>query len=70
MSWGEGSVFLRGSTYWIQYYRQGQRVRESSHSRNEQTARDLLAQRQKTQTVTSHFCPQCGTSTIVVKRSA
>ena len=39
-------VYLRGSTYWIRYYRAGKRYQESSHSTKESDARRLLELRQ------------------------
>ncbi len=41
----EGSVYLRGSTWWVQYYRNGKPYRESSHSDSEAKARKLLTRR-------------------------
>lgn len=44
---GEGSVCLRGRTYWIRYWRRGKEFRESSHSTNETDAVKLLDRRLK-----------------------
>ena len=42
---GEGSVYQRGSVFWIQYYRNGKPYRESSYSGKEADARKLLKRR-------------------------
>ena len=42
---GLGTVFKRGSVWWIVYYHRGHRHRESSHSESESQARRLLKQR-------------------------
>lgn len=42
---GTGRIYLRGSTYWIQYGYRGRDVRESSHSDVQSVARKLLAKR-------------------------
>lgn len=42
---GEGRIYRRGRIWWIQYYRNGRRVFESSHSENERTALNLLRRR-------------------------
>lgn len=42
---GLGTLFQRGSTWWVQYYYRGQRYRESSESTNEQDAVKLLKKR-------------------------
>ncbi len=42
---GEGSLFLRGKTYWIKYYRNGKPYRESAKSDKEADARKLLKKR-------------------------
>jgi hypothetical protein len=44
---GEGSIYLRGDTYWIQYYRRGRQIRESAHSSNPNDALKLLNRRTK-----------------------
>lgn len=41
-----GSIYLRGGTYWIKYYRRGQPFRESSHSDSYEEAERLLKKRQ------------------------
>lgn len=41
-----GSIYLRGKTYWIQYYRNGKPYRESSKSRKEFEAKKLLKLRE------------------------
>jgi integrase len=41
-----GSVYRRGQTYWIKYYRNGQPMRESSHSDKEGDARTTLKLRE------------------------
>jgi hypothetical protein len=41
-----GSIYLRGQTYWLKYYRNGQCFRESSRSNNYDDAERLLKQRQ------------------------
>ncbi len=41
-----GSIYLRGSTYWVKYYRFGRAFRESSKSRKYADAEKLLKQRQ------------------------
>jgi integrase len=42
---GEGRIYRRGRIWWIQYYRNGRRVFESSGSENERTALNLLRRR-------------------------
>jgi integrase len=44
-SHGEGRVYLRGATWWIQYYVNGEQVRESSKSEQKGVATDLLQRR-------------------------
>jgi integrase len=39
---GDGLTYQRGSTWWIQYYIRGKRVRESTHSTKETDANKLL----------------------------
>src|SRR5262245_14040017 len=39
---GEGSLFQRGNTWWIAYYRRGERIRESSYSTDREHAEKLL----------------------------
>jgi hypothetical protein len=39
---GIGSIFKRGSTYWIQFYVNGQRVRMSAETTEEAEAKRLL----------------------------
>ena len=41
-----GSIYPRGGTYWIKYYRRGQPFRESSHSDSYEEAERLLKRRQ------------------------
>ena len=42
---GGGSYYQRGETWWVKYYRNGQPVRESSHSTSEMDAKALLNRR-------------------------
>ena len=42
---GEGRIYRRGRVWWIQYYRNGRRVFESSHSDLKDAAKRLLRQR-------------------------
>lgn len=42
---GRGHIYRRGSTWWISYYLDGRRVRESSRSRRRPVAAQLLAAR-------------------------
>jgi hypothetical protein len=44
---GEGSIYQRGDTWWIAYYRRGKQKRESSHSTNREDAEKLLALKTK-----------------------
>src|SRR5690348_12965053 len=44
---GEGSIFQRGNTWWICYYRRGKRIRESSYSTNREHAEKMLARKSK-----------------------
>jgi integrase len=39
---GDGLTYQRGSTWWIQYYVRGKRIRESTHSTKETDANKLL----------------------------
>jgi integrase len=39
---GEGSIYLRGSTYWLKFYQDGDVVRMSSGSEDEKVARRML----------------------------
>jgi Phage integrase, N-terminal SAM-like domain len=41
-----GSLYLRGETWWIKYYRNGRAMRESSKSSRESDAKRLLAIRE------------------------
>ena len=41
-----GRIYLRGKTYWIQYYRGGKPYRESTHSEKESDAKKLLKARE------------------------
>ncbi|MHB8780334.1 MAG: tyrosine-type recombinase/integrase [Candidatus Geothermincolia bacterium] len=41
----QGSVYKRGGVFWIQYYNNGKKMRESSHSENEADAGRLLHKR-------------------------
>ena len=43
---GDGSVYVRGKTYWIAYYVDGEQVCESAHSRDKAEARRFLKARQ------------------------
>jgi len=43
---GDGSVFRRGTVWWVKYYRNGKPYRESSRSDEEADARKLLRKRQ------------------------
>jgi integrase len=45
MKRGDGQVYKRGETYWIDYFHRGRRYRESVHTDNERTARKLLRER-------------------------
>lgn len=42
---GDGRIFLRGTTYWIDYRAHGRRIRESTHSEDLKVAQRLLRQR-------------------------
>src|SRR6266571_5147329 len=44
---GEGSVYKRGNTYWIRFWRRGAEHRESSYSTEEADAMKLLNRRMK-----------------------
>jgi integrase len=44
-SYGRGTVYKRGQTWWIQYWSHGKRVRESSRSKVKADATDLLNKR-------------------------
>ena len=39
---GQGSIYLRGRTYWIRYSWRGKERRESAETDNETAARKLL----------------------------
>lgn len=41
-----GSLFLRGKTWWIKYYRNGKSFRESSGSTTQMVAKKMLARRE------------------------
>ena len=41
-----GSIYQRGNTYWIKYYRNGKPYRESTRSRKEADAKRLLKKRE------------------------
>lgn len=41
-----GSIYLRGETYWVKYYRNGKSYRESAHSNKIGEAQRLLKQRE------------------------
>jgi integrase len=41
-----GSIYVRGGTYWIKYYRNGKPYRESTHDTKESKAKRLLALRE------------------------
>lgn len=70
MNYGQGSVYLRGGTWWVKYYRAGQPSRESSHSCDRTVAERLLAQRTQPQIRQDFICPNCGTAVTRVLRSA
>ncbi len=42
---GTGTIYLRGKTYWIQYYKRGKPFRESTKSTKKMVARTLLGKR-------------------------
>ena len=42
---GQGSIYLRGTTYWIRYSWHGKEYRESAHTADEKKAQKLLQQR-------------------------
>lgn len=42
---GTGSTYLRGKTWWLAYYRQGEEIRESSESTKREAAERLLRRR-------------------------
>ena len=42
---GGGSVYKRGKTFWLSYYKDGQRIRESAETTDKAEARRKLAQR-------------------------
>src|SRR5262245_249357 len=44
---GDGTIHLRGGTYWIRYWRRGKEFRESSGSKLEKDANKLLDRRLK-----------------------
>jgi len=44
---GQGRIILRGQTWWIQYWRRGRQIRESSKSNQREEAEKLLARRMK-----------------------
>jgi integrase len=44
---GEGSIYQRGETWWIAYYRRGKQKRESSYSTNREDAERLLDRKTK-----------------------
>ncbi len=41
-----GSIYKRGNTYWIQYYRNGKPYRETTKSKKEADAKRLLKKRE------------------------
>jgi len=41
-----GTIYKRGNTWWIQYYRKGKPFRESAQSAKEADARRLLRKRE------------------------
>lgn len=45
MNRGDGQVYKRGETFWIDYFHRGRRYRESAHTDNERKARKLLRER-------------------------
>lgn len=44
-NWGEGSVFLRGKTFWVQYSVHGHRRRESAKTKDERKAIKFLREK-------------------------
>lgn len=44
-NWGEGTLYLRGTTYWIQYCVNGRRRRESTKTGDERKARKFLREK-------------------------
>src|SRR2546426_541235 len=44
---GAGGIFLRGSTWWIRYWRRGRQIRESSASSDPDVAQKKLDKRMK-----------------------
>src|SRR5262245_33041982 len=55
---GQGSVYLRGKTYWIRYAWHGKEYRESAETDNEGTARKLLRARLRTVGTPKHVEPK------------
>jgi integrase len=53
------SLYLRGNTWWIQYFRNGKRVRESSNSEKRKDAEKLLTIR-KAESLTGKYIGQGG----------
>src|SRR4051812_16040011 len=53
------SLYLRGNTWWIQYFRNGKRVRESSNSDKRRDAEKLLTIR-KAESLTGKYIGQTG----------
>lgn len=43
--YGSGRIYERGKTWWIQYYANGQQIRESSGSEKKQVAEEMLHQK-------------------------
>ncbi len=43
--YGTGTIYLRGKTWWIQYYGRGKVYQESSKSKKKMVAVELLKQR-------------------------
>lgn len=54
-----GSVYQRGTVWWITYRKDGRRIRESSRSRSRETAEALLRLRTTPSTL-AMTCPKCG----------
>ncbi len=55
---GQGSIYLRGKTWWVRYSWRGKEYRESAQTDNENTARKLLLKRLKTVGTPKHVEPK------------
>jgi integrase len=53
---GDGRIYQRGHTWWLEYWHHGKQVRESAKTGDEQTAQKLLRKRTKLAN-TPHFIP-------------